>query len=59
MPVILHPNDEEDWLNQQLPLEDAQALLVPYPAQLMTAYRVSPKINSPANNSPEVIEHVS
>ena len=58
MPVILHAQDEEDWLNPQLPLQDAQALLVPYPAQLMTAYQVSTKVNSPANNSPEVIERV-
>jgi putative SOS response-associated peptidase YedK len=58
MPVILHPDDEEDWLNEQLSLEEAQALLAPYPASLMTAYQVSAKVNSPANNSPEVIERV-
>jgi putative SOS response-associated peptidase YedK len=33
----------------------AHALLVPYPAALMTAYQVSSKVNSPANNTPEVI----
>jgi putative SOS response-associated peptidase YedK len=59
MPVILHAWDEDDWLNPQLPLQDAQALLAPYPAQLMTAYEVSAKVNSPAHNSPEVIERVS
>jgi putative SOS response-associated peptidase YedK len=58
MPVMLHAHDEEDWLNPQLPVQEAQALLVPYPAQLMTAYQVSTKVNSPANNTPEVIERV-
>lgn len=58
MPAMLHARDEEDWLNPQLSLQDAQALLVPYPAELLTAYQVSPKVNSPANNSPEVIARV-
>jgi putative SOS response-associated peptidase YedK len=58
MPVILQEQDEEDWLNSELSLEHAQALLAPYPAELMTAYQVSTKVNSPKNNSPEVIERV-
>lgn len=58
MPVILHESDEEEWLNPQLPLEAAQALLVPFPADRMTAYQVSTRINSPANNSPEVTARV-
>jgi putative SOS response-associated peptidase YedK len=58
MPVILHERDEEDWLNPQVSLDDAQAMLAPFPAELLTAYSVSPKVNSPANNSPEVIERV-
>lgn len=58
MPVILHPHDEDDWLNPQLPLQDAQALLVPYPAELMTAYEVSAKVNSPAYNTPDAVQRV-
>jgi len=58
MPVILQQGDEENWLNPQLPLAEAQAMLVPYPAALMTAYEVSPKVNSPAHNTPDVIERV-
>ena len=58
MPVILHAQDEEDWLNPQLALEEARALLVPYPAERMTAYQVSNKVNSPAFNTPEVVERV-
>jgi putative SOS response-associated peptidase YedK len=56
MPVILHERDEEDWLNPQLPLAEAQALLVPFPAELLTAYEVSPRVNSPAHNTPELIQ---
>jgi putative SOS response-associated peptidase YedK len=55
MPVILRPEDEEHWLEQALPVEAAQALLVPFPAGLMTAYEVSTKVNSPAYNTPEAI----
>jgi putative SOS response-associated peptidase YedK len=58
MPVILHEEAEEDWLNPQLPLTDAQAMLLPFPADLMTAYQVSPKVNSPAFNTPEAVRPV-
>jgi putative SOS response-associated peptidase YedK len=59
MPVILPEGDEEDWLNPQLPLDDAQAMLVPFPAERMTAYPVSTKINSPAYNAPDAVQPVT
>jgi putative SOS response-associated peptidase YedK len=59
MPVILHARDEADWLHPQLALEDAQALLVPFPADLLTLAEVSPKVNSPANNTPDLFQPVS
>jgi putative SOS response-associated peptidase YedK len=55
MPVILRPEDEEHWLEQALPVEAAQEFLVPFPADLMTAYEVSAKMNSPSYNTPEAI----
>jgi putative SOS response-associated peptidase YedK len=58
MPVMLRPEDEENWLGKELPLEAAQKLLVPYPAHLLTAYQVSPKVNAPANNTPEVMQRI-
>jgi putative SOS response-associated peptidase YedK len=58
MPVILRARDAEDWLNPQLSLEAAQALLVPFPAERMTAYQVSSKVNSPAFNTPEAVRPV-
>jgi putative SOS response-associated peptidase YedK len=58
MPVILQERDEADWLNPKLPLENAQAMLIPFPADRMTAYEVSTKVNTPAHNTPAVIERV-
>ena len=56
MPVILHEEDEENWLDPQLPLAEAQAMLVPFPAERLTAYRVSTKVNAVAHNTPEVLQ---
>jgi putative SOS response-associated peptidase YedK len=58
MPVLLDARDEKAWLNPSLPLGEAQELLVPFPADLMTAYEVSTKVNTPAHNTPDVIERV-
>ena len=56
MPVILDPAAFETWLNPGAAAEAARALLKPYPAEAMTAYRVSPRINSPSNDDPALIE---
>lgn len=58
MPVMLQEKDEEDWLNPQLSLAEAQAMLVPYPAERLRAYEVSAKVNSPAHNTPECVAGV-
>jgi putative SOS response-associated peptidase YedK len=59
MPVILREQDEADWLNPSLALDAAQALLVPLPAELLMTYEVSPKVNSPASNSPDLLQPVT
>jgi putative SOS response-associated peptidase YedK len=59
MPVILHAQDEADWLNPSLALDAAQALLVPLPAELLMAYEVSPQVNSPTANRPELLQPVT
>ena len=59
MPVILREQDEEDWLNPRLSPDEAQALLVPLPAELLMAYEVSPQVNSPAFNVPEALQPVA
>jgi putative SOS response-associated peptidase YedK len=55
MPVMLHARDEAGWLDTRLALEDAQALLVPFPADLLALAEVSPKVNSPAYNTPDLL----
>ncbi len=56
MPVILHPDDYELWLEggerERSALKD---MLVPYPGEEMAAYPVSTLVNSPGNRGPELI----
>jgi len=55
MPVILSPDDYGRWLDPGVtdPAE-VQDLLKPYPGE-MHAYPVSSAVNSPRNNSPELL----
>ena len=57
MPVILPRQAYSQWLDpaEQNP-DQLQHLLVPYPAEEMTAYPVSTVVNNPRNESPECIE---
>jgi putative SOS response-associated peptidase YedK len=56
MPVILHPEDYDLWLNPQFSAPDTlQQLLQPYSPEAMTVYPVSTIVNSPKNNIPECI----
>jgi putative SOS response-associated peptidase YedK len=59
MPVILREQDEADWLNPRLSLDEAQALLVPLPAELLMAYEVSPQVNSPVYNTSDLLQPVA
>ncbi len=56
MPVILAPEAYDLWLDPETPGAQAQALLGPAPSEWFTTFRVSPKINSPANDDPALIE---
>jgi putative SOS response-associated peptidase YedK len=58
MPVILQPEAEQDWLNPELPLTEAEAKLLPFPAELLIMYEVSARVNSPAFNTPEAIQGI-
>ncbi len=56
MPVVLKRDDEERWLD---PTEDQTRLhhlLVPSPASDMAAYTVSTRVNSPKNNSADILQ---
>lgn len=55
MPVILPHSSEKQWLNSDNE-HDLLELLRPFPAEKMSAYRISSLLNSPANNSKEVIQ---
>jgi putative SOS response-associated peptidase YedK len=54
MPVILNAADEKRWLS---PLSDPELLgmLKPYPTANMKAYKISKLVNSPKNNSAEIL----
>jgi putative SOS response-associated peptidase YedK len=56
MPVILHRDDEEEWLSRDI--NDGHAvehLLQPYPAGAMEAHPVSRAVNNVRNDGPELI----
>jgi putative SOS response-associated peptidase YedK len=59
MPCILDPEDESKWLQDDTPMNFVLAMLRPYPATKMDAYPISTLVNSPANNSPEIIKPVA
>lgn len=60
MPVILRREDYATWLSdEKTPPDVLQSLIKPYPAEAMTAYEVSPAVNRPTNDTPDVIEPVS
>jgi putative SOS response-associated peptidase YedK len=59
MPVILRPEDEEQWLDaSRTPFVKAKSLLKPYPEDLMDAHDVSPIVNSAKYDGAECIEPV-
>ena len=55
MPVILSPEAEELWLDENEPLEGLPSLLAPYKAEEMKLFAVSSLVNSPKNNVPEIL----
>jgi putative SOS response-associated peptidase YedK len=60
MPVILRPEDEEQWLDaSRTSFAKPPSLLKPLPAELIDAYDVSPIVNSAKYDGPECIQPVS
>jgi putative SOS response-associated peptidase YedK len=56
MPVILHPRDYAKWLDPSPQTPDQlKPLIKPFPAELMDAYPVSTLVNTPANDTPELV----
>ena len=57
MPVILHPQDYDLWLDPEMQkVEPLQALLRPYPSAEMDTFPVSRWVNSPKHDDPRCIE---
>jgi putative SOS response-associated peptidase YedK len=56
MPVILDPEDEAGWLQDGTPMDRVLAMLRSYPAEKMDAYPVSTLVNSPVNNTEDIIQ---
>jgi putative SOS response-associated peptidase YedK len=53
MPAILAQEDHDAWLSGSA--EEARVALKPYPADLMVAWPVRTRVNSPRNNDAELI----
>jgi putative SOS response-associated peptidase YedK len=56
MPAIVPPADYSRWLDRATPPDEALGLLGPYAEDRMEVYPVSRLVNTPANDSPELIE---
>ncbi|QLG28173.1 SOS response-associated peptidase [Halorarum halophilum] len=55
MPVILEEQHEETWLTGGSP-DKLQSVLTPYPSEELHAYPVSTRVNSPRNDSADLLE---
>ena len=58
MAVILTPQDEDLWLDEKLPVQELTKLLRPYPSDVLEAYPVSHRVNSPAIDDYSLTEQV-
>lgn len=59
MPVILLPEDYDTWLDPHAPPVVLRSLLKPYPPERLTAVAVGPLVNSPRNDSAELIRPIA
>jgi putative SOS response-associated peptidase YedK len=59
MPVILKRNDEKTWLDPSISdTNHLKQLLVPFNGAIMETYEVSSLVNTPKNNSIELIQKI-
>jgi putative SOS response-associated peptidase YedK len=56
MPVIIAPTDYDRWLGQE---PDPRDLKKPYPAEPMTMWPISTRVNSPKNDDKGLLEPVT
>jgi putative SOS response-associated peptidase YedK len=55
MPVIVAPTDYDRWLGLEI---DPRDLMKPFPAELMTMWPVSTRVNSPRNDDAALLDPV-
>ncbi|HSW36283.1 MAG TPA: SOS response-associated peptidase [Candidatus Limnocylindrales bacterium] len=55
MPVILLPEAYDRWLDPETTSANLADLLAPCPAEMLTAFPVSHRVNRPANDTPDLI----
>jgi putative SOS response-associated peptidase YedK len=55
MPVIIAPTDYDRWLGQET---DPRDLMKPFPAELMTMWPVSTRVNSPRNDDATLLDPI-
>jgi putative SOS response-associated peptidase YedK len=58
-PVILHKNNETDWLSNESTLADITSMLKPFPSELMNAYPISSDIKNPKADGEHLIKSLS
>lgn len=59
MPVILKSDKYDEWLDEkENDTDKLQKLLKPYPASEIASYKVSRSVNSPSEDSPELIQEI-
>ena len=59
MPVVLARKDYGRWMDPGEPSHPPVDLLRPYPAEEMTAWKVSSAVGSVRNNRPELVEPIA
>jgi putative SOS response-associated peptidase YedK len=60
MPVIVAPQDYAAWLDAgQRDARELMRFVRPYPAERMSAHRVSPRVSKPENNDASLIEEAA
>ena len=57
MPVIIAPEEYTRWLSTLDP--DPRDLLVPYPAELMTMWPISTRVNKPENDDASILDRLA
>ena len=58
MPVVLDPDEENPWLDQDTNPEDLQKIMESAFSGKMKSWEVTKLVNKPANNSPDLIRPI-